>query len=77
MGHKPRIKMPIAERAKQFAPFAAIRGLSEALRKSKKLTGIRSQCFRKNMCCRKSNSEKQTFLNNKCHVCGIDAGSMK
>ena len=33
MGHKPRIKMPIAERAKQFAPFTAIRGLSEALRK--------------------------------------------
>lgn len=27
----PRSKMPISERAKQFAPFAAITGLTEAL----------------------------------------------
>lgn len=33
MGKRPRHKMPISERAKQFAPFAAIRGLEEALRK--------------------------------------------
>lgn len=33
MGQKPRNKMPIAERAKQFAPFAAIRGLEAALKK--------------------------------------------
>ena len=33
MGHKPKHKMPIAERAKQFAPFAAIKGLEAALKK--------------------------------------------
>ena len=31
MGQKPKNKMPISERAKQFAPFAAIRGLEAAL----------------------------------------------
>lgn len=31
MGNKPRAKMPPAERAKQFAPFAALKGLPEAL----------------------------------------------
>lgn len=32
-GHyKPRSRMPVSERAKQFAPFAAITGLGEALR---------------------------------------------
>ncbi|MBO4556461.1 MAG: hypothetical protein J5706_06835 [Elusimicrobiales bacterium] len=33
MGQKPRNKMPIKERAKQFAPFAAIRGLEAALKR--------------------------------------------
>lgn len=32
MGHKPVNKMPVSERAKQFAPFAAVRGLAKALR---------------------------------------------
>ncbi|MCR5538944.1 MAG: hypothetical protein K6F13_06700 [Lachnospiraceae bacterium] len=31
MGNKPRGKMPVSERAKQFAPFSALRGLEEAL----------------------------------------------
>lgn len=30
---KQRIKMPVSQRAKQFAPFAAITGLDVALRK--------------------------------------------
>lgn len=31
MAHKPKNKMPIADRAKQFMPFAALKGLPEAL----------------------------------------------
>lgn len=31
MANKPRNKMPIEERAKQFMPFAALKGLPEAL----------------------------------------------
>lgn len=30
---KPRQKMPISQRAKQFAPFAAVGGLDYALKK--------------------------------------------
>ncbi|MBQ3601921.1 MAG: YolD-like family protein [Lachnospiraceae bacterium] len=37
MGSKPRIKMSLENRAKQFAPFAAIRGLSEAMEKKEKI----------------------------------------
>lgn len=33
MAKKPREKMPISERAKQFMPFSALKGLDEALRK--------------------------------------------
>ncbi len=31
MANKPKNKMPIADRAKQFMPFAALKGLPEAL----------------------------------------------
>ncbi len=31
MANKPREKMPISERAKQFMPFSALKGLNEAL----------------------------------------------
>lgn len=31
MANKPRSKMPIEDRAKQFMPFAALKGLPEAL----------------------------------------------
>lgn len=34
MGKKPRAKMPISQRAKQFAPFQAVGGLDEALRRA-------------------------------------------
>ena len=34
MGKKPRTKMPREQRAKQFAPFQAVGGLEEALRKA-------------------------------------------
>ena len=33
MANKPREKMPISERAKQFMPFSALKGLNEALAK--------------------------------------------
>jgi len=36
MGHKPAHPMPIEERAKQFMPFAALKGLPEALQKVEK-----------------------------------------
>lgn len=34
MGKKPRAKMPREQRAKQFAPFQAVGGLEEALRRA-------------------------------------------
>ena len=34
MGKKPRGKMPREQRAKQFAPFKAVDGLSEALKRA-------------------------------------------
>jgi len=34
---KERIKMPVSDRAKQFSPFAAIRGLEEALAEKEKI----------------------------------------
>lgn len=34
---KPRTKMSIENRAKQFSPFAAIRGLQEALEKKERI----------------------------------------
>lgn len=33
MENRTRAKMPVAERAKQFMPFAAVKGLNEALSK--------------------------------------------
>lgn len=37
MAKKPRNKMPIDERAKQFMPFAALRGLPDALATKEKI----------------------------------------
>lgn len=37
MTKKPKIKMSIEERAKQFMPFAALRGLPDALAKKEKI----------------------------------------
>ena len=34
MGKRPRTKMPISQRAKQFAPFQAVGGLDEALKRA-------------------------------------------
>lgn len=34
MGKKPRTRMPREQRAKQFAPFQAVGGLDEALRRA-------------------------------------------
>ena len=34
---KPKTSMPISERAKQFLPFAAVKGLPEALAKKEKV----------------------------------------
>lgn len=33
MANNPRVKMPVSERAKQFMPFAALKGLPEALQR--------------------------------------------
>ena len=41
MGQKPRCAMPVKERAKQFAPFAAVGGLEAALAKKRQ-----ELCFR-------------------------------
>lgn len=37
MSSKPKHKMPIEERAKQFMPFSALKGLEEALAEKEKL----------------------------------------
>lgn len=37
MVNKPKTKMPISERAKQFMPFAALKGLPEALQKMERV----------------------------------------
>lgn len=37
MGSRPKRRMPIAERAKIFAPFAALKGLNEALSEKEKI----------------------------------------
>ena len=36
MANKPREKMPVSERAKQFIPFSALKGLNEALAQNEK-----------------------------------------
>ena len=36
MGHRPRNRMPVSERAKQFAPFSALTGLDNALAKKER-----------------------------------------
>lgn len=38
MGHKPLTKMSQQDRAKQFMPFAALKGLPEALRRKERLS---------------------------------------
>lgn len=37
MVNRPRKRMPISERAKIFAPFAALKGLNEALKEKEKI----------------------------------------
>ena len=37
MATKPKTKMPIADRAKQFMPFAALKGLPDALAAKEKI----------------------------------------
>lgn len=37
MPHKPKMKMPIEQRAKQFMPFSALKGLQEALEKKERI----------------------------------------
>lgn len=37
MPQKPKNKMPVTDRAKQFMPFSALRGLSEALAAKEKI----------------------------------------
>ena len=34
MGKKPRTRMPIEQRAKQFAPFKSLAGLDEAIERA-------------------------------------------
>lgn len=37
MATRPKNKMPVSDRAKQFMPFAALKGLPEALAKKEKI----------------------------------------
>lgn len=38
MGNKPRVHMPISDRAKQFMPFSALKGLHAALAQKERIT---------------------------------------
>lgn len=38
MANRPKTPMPISERAKQFLPFAAVKGLPEALAKKERVS---------------------------------------
>ena len=40
---KPASPMPVSERAKQFSPFAALKGLSEALAKKERVPVLRRE----------------------------------
>ena len=37
MANKPRVKMPVLERAKQFAPFSPLKGLARSLAKKERM----------------------------------------
>ena len=37
MAKIPRERMPVSQRAKQFAPFAALKGFEEAIEKKEKM----------------------------------------
>lgn len=43
MGKRPRAKMPVSQRAKQFMPFDAVSGLRQALRKKEHEMGLISR----------------------------------
>lgn len=43
MGQRPKTKMPVSERAKQFAPFSALRGLEAALKRKENETMYESK----------------------------------
>lgn len=52
MGHKPLSKMSRQDRAKQFMPFAALKGLPEALKNKERLTVERielSDCMKEEL----------------------------
>ena len=43
MASRPKTPMPVSERAKQFLPFAAVKGLPEALAKKEKVSVIKKE----------------------------------
>ncbi len=43
MGHRPVSKMPVSERAKQFAPFSALGGLEQALKKKEEEAELKAE----------------------------------
>ncbi|MBQ6624954.1 MAG: YolD-like family protein [Clostridia bacterium] len=48
--NKPKFKMSQAMRAKQFAPFAALKGFSEALIEKEKICVEKKELFEEDMC---------------------------
>ena len=45
MAKRPEYRMPVSQRAKQFAPFSALRGLPEALKAKEKIYEQRKELF--------------------------------
>jgi len=43
VANKPKAPMPISERAKQFLPFAAVKGLNDALEKKEKVAQSKTE----------------------------------
>ena len=50
MASKPLYKMPRSERAKQFMPFAAVKGLPEALRLCEKISAPKRELSEDMLC---------------------------
>lgn len=48
--NKPKFKMSQAMRAKQFAPFAALKGFSEALSEKEKICVEKKEIFEDDIC---------------------------
>ena len=75
MANKPRQKMPVAERAKQFMPFAALKGLPEALTQAERAHTARTKKeFSEEMAADLNRSLLSLNLGSQATICYYKAG---